>query len=92
MLKSVTKIFYLAIEQSTEYVWFVKGKQLASYQALIKSSRSHLLICDESNNAYINWNHKCSFDWLCVLCSVNPPLFLLQYYVANCGFAVSCNV
>ena len=61
------RFFYLVMEKSTKYLWFVKSKQMASYQALIKSNRGHLSICDKSNNANINWHHKCSFDWLCVI-------------------------
>ena len=59
----------MVIEKSIKYLWFVKNGQLASYQALIKSNGSHLLICDESNNAYINWHCKWSFDLLCVVCT-----------------------
>ena len=46
--------FYLVVEKSNKYVSYVKG-------------RNRFLIYDESNNTYINWHHKCSFDWLCVL-------------------------
>ena len=58
--------FDSVIEKSTKFVRFVKGKQLACWQVLIKGDRSHLSIYDESKHAHINRHHKCSIDWLCV--------------------------
>ena len=58
-------------EKLIKYEWYVKGKQLACWQVLIKSDQSHLSICDESKDAHINWHHKCSIDWLCVIFSIN---------------------
>ena len=59
--------FDSVIEKSTKFVWFVKDKQFAGWQVLIKSDWSHLSICDESKDAHFNWHRKCSIDWLCVI-------------------------
>ena len=64
--------FDSAIEKSTKFVWFVKDKQFAGWQVLIKSDWSHLSICDESKDAHINWHHKCWIDWLCVVYRYPP--------------------
>ena len=65
--------FKSVLEKSTKFVWFVKDKQFACWQVLIKSDRSHLSICDESKDDDINWHYKCSIDWLCAIDVTDRP-------------------
>ena len=81
--------FCSVIKKSTKYLWFVKYKQLASYQALIKCNGSRLFICEKSNNAHIDWHHKCLFDWLHVVMCVGVKIAKVSEKKVNISWWVS---